>query len=471
MDDKLKQMMEQLDAEETEKLLSSEMMMKADAKAARRIKALVHEKAGFKPVRRRRLWYRLTAAAAIILLLLGSLVSFGGVQTVADAIGKLFGFVPGHGIVDPAGGLLYRMSAAPKKAENDDYILTLQNATATNSSISVNLLIEKRGAAPIITSEDKEAALRSAAANPKVSLLANGKRYDVHGWTRGIGKKYYTVSGDFTLPVSEMPENTIYTMAVENLALSVDFQLIRYDSYISLEEIGPTVYRKHLSVTAVSERVGNQLNVELYPLHDLYYKPYSFIKDKYNKALTGDVHLRTTKGERSYVANDEPYTSPLTRFSFNLAEDEQPIALEVPHVTLNSSESAKITLPVPKMNEKQPINKTVDFRDATAKIVSVERVMHQDENSGNSFDALKISLQYTNKQEDLKLNWVYLDGVNTGGFGWEFNEAGEAATYYYSLANYDRPTIELELKEPQYRLTEGISIKLDQKKRLTPPLE
>jgi len=464
MEDKLRTTLDQLDAEETEKLLSTEMTMKIDARTARRIQSRVYKQAGLLPVRRRRLRHRLAAAALLIVLFSGFL-SFGGYQPVADALGKLFGFVPGHGIVDSTSELLYRMSETEVKAENEDYMLTLQNAIATKSTVSVVIQLKnKNGEKSSINSEEKENLLQHAANLQNLRLIAAGKQYDMHGWVQGFNPNYTQITGNFSLPITDLPADTVYTLEDSQTQLSVQFHLQAYDSFQSLEDIGPTVYLKHVSVTATTERKGNLLNVNLYSLSDKLYEVSSFTRDKYNTALSGDMFLETTQGERPYIVSDAPATLPITQYSFAVTADEQPRTLHIPHLSLKSAESNTIKLPIPKMNEKQIINRELVYRDGSIKILAVERVKYSPSESDQAVDSLKLSLAYTNSEEEMKLGWVYLDGPNTGGFGWEFNEQGEAATYYYSLAGYDQSSIELELKNPEYRLSEGLQIQFDMDK-------
>jgi len=461
MEDKLKTTLDQLDAEETEKLLAAEMTMKIDARTARRIQSRVYKQAGLLPVRRRRLRYRL-AVAALLIVLFSGLLSFGGYQPVADALGKLFGFVPGHGIVDSNSELLYRMSESEAQAENDDYLLTLQNVIASKATMSIVIQLKHKHAEKTsINPEEKENILQHAANLQNLRLTAAGKQYDIHGWVQGSNQNYTHITGSFSLPITDLPADTVYTLEDTQTQLSVQFHLQAYDSFHSLEDIGPTVYLKHASVTATTERKGNLLNVNLYSLSDKLYEITSFTRDKYNTALSGDLVLETTQGEQPYIISDAPASLPITQYSFVIAANEQPLALHIPHLSLKSAESNTIKLPIPKMNEKQIINQDVVFRDGRIKILSVERVKYTPSESDHAVDSLKLSLTYTNTQEEMKLGWVYLDGPNTGGFGWEFNEQGEAATYYYSLADYDRSSIELELKNPEYRLSEGLQIPLD----------
>ncbi|MFC3769612.1 DUF4179 domain-containing protein [Paenibacillus sp. GCM10012303] len=190
MEDKLKALLDRLDADETGKLLDDDLSVPVDRKIAARIKANVYEKAGFRPVRARRRRKRLTAAAAL-LFLLAALASMN-FDSVTATIGKLFGYVPGYGIIEPEGGIKYGMQTPGVTAENEVYRLTLNEAIASGNKISVLFTLERKFTQPDNgpAAEEKERLLRERSQRHEVTLQAGEAAYNIshRGW--GTGGKF-----------------------------------------------------------------------------------------------------------------------------------------------------------------------------------------------------------------------------------------------------------------------------------------
>ncbi|MEF3311740.1 DUF4179 domain-containing protein [Paenibacillus sp. GYB004] len=462
MEDKLKALLDRLDADETGKLLDDDLSVPVDRKIAARIKANVYEKAGFRPVRARRQRKRLTAAAALLFLL--AVLASMNLDSVTATIGKIFGYVPGYGIIEPEGGIKYGMQTPGVTAENEVYRLTLNEAIASGNKISVLFTLERKqftqpdnGPA----AEEKERLLRERSQRHEVTLQAGEAAYNIshRGW--GTGGKFDIVYGDFILPESEIKPGTEYRLHYAYSGLTIAFTLQSYERFHSLEQIGPTVVHGPLSVTAVSSWSDDKLTVNLYPYSTGGYKLSSFTKDPYNDKLQGDLHLITDQGPKPYIQDRSPYVGVRKQFQFDRKDDgESNPVLHIPHVTLESKEAAAVTLKIPDMGERRTVNKALSFKDADVTVLDTEKVMHTDGNSGTVYEALKIRMSFQNKSDAFKLNWVYLDVDSTGDFGWEFDENGDATTYYLALTGYDKSSIKLTIRNPKYRITEGFRIAL-----------
>lgn len=461
MEDKLKALLDRLDAEETGKLLHDDLSVAIDRKTSARIKASVYGKAGFRPARTKRLRKRLTAAAAL-LILMAALVSMN-LDSVTATIGKLFGYVPGYGIVEPEGGIKYGLQTPGVTAANEAYRLTLNQAIASGNTISVFFTLERKqftqpdnGPA----AEEKERLLREISQRHEVTLQAGEAAYGIGNRVWGSGGKFDSVSGDFALPESDIKPGMEYRLHDTYSGLTVAFTLQSYERFHSLEQIGPTAVHGPLSITAVSSRSDDKLTVNLYPYSTGGYKLSSFTKDPHNDKLKGDLHLITDQGPEPYIQDRSPYVGVRKQFQFNLKDGESNPVLHIPHVTLESREAAAVTLKIPAMGGRRTVNEALSFKDADVMVLDTEKVMHTDGNSGTVYEALKIRMSFQNKSDAFKLNWVYLDVDGSGGFGWEFDENGDATTYYLALSGYDKSSLKLTIRNPKYIMTDGFRIPL-----------
>lgn len=462
MEDRIKQLLDRLDEDETERLLDGELPVVIDRRTAATIRKRVFARAGFQAARTRRLRYRFAAVAVAAIVIASAALASVGLETVAAAFGKLFGYAPGHGIVDGGSAIMYTMETPEPSAENDAYRLTLKSAVATRDTVSVFMTLARKanaGSGGALSEEDKQKQLEQAAKPQEVTLETEGRQYAMSGWSRGSGGQYDTVSGSFVMK-DRGPAPGEYRLRDSYSGLTVTFRLRTLDRFESLDQIGPTVYHKELSLTAVSDRTDDRVTINLYPIRTGAYKPVSFTRDPYNDELSGDLHLATDRGNRPYRPAEEPYIGPRTEFAFDVKPDENGLALVIPYVTVESEESAAVALTIPPMGQTRTVNKTVSFRDSTVTIRETAKVMYQPPSGGTTFEALRIQMAFHNKRDRFELNRLYLSGANTGGFGWEFDDSGAATTYYYSLVGYDKGSPRLELQHPQYLITDGFTIPL-----------
>ncbi|RXZ79771.1 hypothetical protein EBB07_21295 [Paenibacillaceae bacterium] len=478
---KIRQLLDELDADEANELLPDHLAMTIDRKAVNRIKQLTYAKAGLPSpngLRSHKRRNRLLIAAAIVLTLTISTASLG-YDTVSSAVARWFGLVPGHGIIDERSPLLYRLASPAQEAENDQFKLSLRNATATDQTITVWLDVEYKQRSPIDTREDKERLLAETSAAPTVFLQVNNHRYEISNWQRGIGERNESIMGNFTLPAEEVNDQNIYQLEVamgarigsQDPPLIVTFQLHGYDSFQSIEEIGPTVHvpSASLSLTAIATQTDRQLSIDLYPVYQGIYRISELTRDPYNQALgQDDLHVETNQGIKPFLESTRSGFSSRLHYEFQFNEGEKTRMLHIPYVTLESSESAAaLRLTLPKPDETKPINKQVSFADSTITVLEAARVTHMDPNTKSSYEALKLTFAYEAKSELLQPNWVYLDipELSGSGFGWEFDAAGLATTYYYALP--DNPSgkpsnkLNLTIKNPKYLLRDGLHIPLE----------
>lgn len=456
MEKKIIDMLDTLDIYETDNLLDTDLNMKIDASTMKRIKKAVYKKAGIN--RRKNIIKKgLTVAVAAVLLLVISTFAIG-VDNIANAFGRLFGFIPGYGIVENNETIKYTVDGHNLRSENDIAIITLDNVIATENKISVAFELFKKNFEESKSLEEKQKEWEQlenggTPKKPTIFLHANSNEFKMASFSIGGGGETDHVFIDFEVNPEDINSKTIYTLEYKDYNLSIDFNLKTYDSFESLYEIGPTGTHNNISITAVSSKKDNKLEVELYTINKSNYNISSFTKE-YDKGYEGkDVLLQTSKGVREYTTPGSSMGAN-NKFYFDLSSDEKDLVLKIPYLIVESNESQNISLKIPKEGEEIQLNKKVEFNDSTIVITKVEKV----KTDVNAFGDLRISFQYENKHNNkimcdtrfYRTNLV--GGIDGGGYSSTLDENGIVKAIDFALEKGDDKVLRLKLNRPKYYL-------------------
>lgn len=451
--------------EETEKLLDKDINTKANKKAINRVKSSVYKKAALKEKRNITISRRFAVCAAgfAVIIICFSLIGF---DNVAAAIGRMFTFIPGYGIVENNQRIKHVINEInePISDENSDIILTVTNAITTEKEITIMFEVKNKHYSKKQAAKEKQEALNGINNGESVTsesyLNANGKRYkETTGYKSSSGEiNVYAYSYE----VDSSDINTDITYLLEFNGLSASFKLKDYESFDMLEQIGATGYNNDISITAVPEFKGNKLTVELYSINKSEYEIYSYNKD-YDKGYLGeDLHLKTNNGIKKYTTPDG-WAGANNKFMFEINSADKDLILNIPYIIVQSREEYDVTLPIPETGEKITVNKKIEFKDCTMIITDVEKTFssHTD-----NYGELKLTLKYENILNNKIMIGADLAEVNSWGrtigsaWGSELNDDGIMETMYFNLNENQGNKIKLRVYDPVYYFTDDYVLEI-----------
>lgn len=461
LEKELEQILDECNVSEADLLLKKEIALEIDEKALRRIKHSVYHKSGLKKQKKNFSWKGMAIAAAFALVLI---TVFGmGVDNFAAAIAKPFRLLPGYGIVEEeqeerGSQILYTLSA-PAVSENETAVLTLNNVVAAKDSITIIAKFEMK-----LTDEgvlDKEEYLKHYPdpKAPKLNLYREGQKYDDAAINSAGSEIAQWITAEYALPSAHIDTATVYTLKEESSGLTVQFTLNFVESYTSLSAIGSTACKNDISITAVPEFKGNQLEVNLYPIN----KSGSHLDGFFRPAqgyLGQDLHLETSAGVRPYVMPDG-YGDGHGHFVFNLEREDQDLVLKIPFLLVQDIGEEKVTLPIPKKGQRLDEEYRVEFKDSTIVISGLELVDDEEE-----YEQLKMDLRYEDRLENKKMISANLYRTNLwgdiagGGYSSEIDESGRIKTIWFALEKGETRTLKLKFVNPAYYLIDEYALPL-----------
>ena len=471
MENRIKQILENLDSEQTEKLLEEMEPLTLPAGTQRKIEKRVlqrAEEAGLLirdekvtpagTIKSRRLFLRAAAVVLAGILLFFGLSIYPGYDQMSYAIQKWFRFVPGHGIVGEGDPLLYALNTPGLKVENESLSMTLLSAVSDGRYITVSLYFQRKSPDGSQALPDKTKLI--AASQASRIVLGEEEPILMTNWSRGSGGDHDSIYGSFTLPENTQAEpDREYIIRDLESGLELPFTLKSVEGFSDLEAIGPTVSHNALSVTAVPTYEEGLISVMLYSYNESLYKIKSFMGDSNNPVLTDEIHLSADGRDIEHETLGSSI-GPITFFGFKTSERPSSAELVIPWVTLESKEKEDVKVTIPAAGDSVVLNKQVSFNDSKVTLISSETVMKAVDESGKEQRCLKLTMDFENLNPAYSLYWLYLtDAKPSGGFSWEFDEEGMATTYYYFLEDSHQKNITLTLT-PTYITTSSYRIPL-----------
>ena len=465
MEEKIYELLDNMDMSQTDRLLDKDMEIELNARLLKRIKKSAFKKAG---LRRKSsiLKKGLTAVAAVAVLSVLAAAAVG-TENVANAFGRLFSFIPGYAIVENSREIEFIGDGSGLKAENPKAVLSIHSITASRNEIRVSLRLEKKDPGQSGYPAQKQSGFKELRGGgllvkPDVTLYTKEKKYGPEGYVMSSGSKSETIDINFKVPEAEIDTRTFYTLRYNEYDLSVNFKLKSYESYDSLEEIGPTDEKNGISITAVSEIKDNKLEVELYTVNKSKYRLTSFNKI-YNGYHGMDLNLETDGGTRGYQI-PESYGTPNNRFIFDISPEDKNMVLNIPCLTVESRESRNIALKIPKEGSRLPADIKVKFDDGTMVIKEVERLKSSE---NNEYGALRINFTYENNSGGMLMRNAGFTRINllgmpqSGGYKSEMGEDDIVRSVDFDLKKDENSTLRLKIENPEYFLPEGYKLAIN----------
>lgn len=406
----------------------------------------------------------LTIAAAAVLLF----IIIVNHNSIGYAFQRILSFIPGVGILENNQEILYRLKDTVT-TENELATLTVNNAIATNESISVIFEIVRKNYTEEELKADKEKEWENlkngeGIREPRIYLQTNGQKFKSinHSYAGGGPREYYNyyfeISSELINPLNN------FKLVFEDLDIEADFRLVTLEQYSSLNDIGTTAIHNNISLTATANLEDNKLKVHVYPLNYSGYTLISFDREYefnyFNKKMT----LKTDKGDKTYTLPDSYGSGINAAYTFDLSDGANYSILSIPYVVVESAEEKRVTLPIPQAGEVLPVNKEVVFEEGSVLIKDVEKIIYTNEDETSDFHAeLKVNLEYKNSDQNKQLVGVDLTNKKSEGKSWELDEDNRVKTFYYMLNDPDKDKIKLYLTKPRYVLMEEYKLDLRNK--------
>ncbi|MCL2322161.1 MAG: hypothetical protein FWC47_08665 [Oscillospiraceae bacterium] len=458
MEDKIKNILNDLDVEQTEKLLIDGMKFKIDKRLKDNIKKTVYMKTGIKE-KRKISFKRVFVTIMVALLIIITSLNVIGIDKVVAYISNVFKFLPGYGIVENDDMYVIEQAGS---IENDDVVFQLNNAIGTKDSISIMFTTKMKNYSDPDVKENT-----NGPENPNLILYVNNKECKMYSYSMG-DSGYGVVSGTFTysLKPEDINVNNLYKLYYEKYNLSLEFKLKDVQTFGKLEDIGPTGYNNDISVTAVPSFYGDKLEVNLYSIANSKFHIESYCKFS-NKGYKGeDMTLETESGVKNYVMPDATWDG-YNKFEFNVEPTDKNFILRIPYLIVNAYNEEKIAnIKIPEDGEKITINERIDFQDSSMIITDVEKVK-DDDGTGFGYGYLKMNIRYENKHENIIMKGAAFNRVNIfgkfigGGYYIETDDNNEITTLGYYLQKDDRGTLRLKVSNPSFYITDEYVLKFN----------
>lgn len=483
-EEEIRDIMENLELEETDKLLASireeeifcedSVIMDMKGRIADKL-GIEKEAMGVKKVHKeidkkhslakkyaskkmiRRKGYAIIAAAIILLFVVG--ISNG---SIVQAFNKLYSMIPGVGILENNQDILYQLKSQIS-AENDQGTLKLLSATATKNEITVSFEFTRKNFSEEQQLKEKEEewkSLESDGSSLKRSLVylkVDSQTFQMESGSScgGGASEFFSFTYKTGQDYTNVSKN--YTLSFEKYDIKADFQLVTLKQYHDLNEIGTTEIHNNISLTATAVLKDNKLSVHVYPVNNSKFRLISFNQDYDQEYFGKKLTLITDKGEKAYTLPDSYGSGMNAAYTFDVSDGAKNYILSVPFVVVESKEEEKISLPIPKEGEIIELNKRIEFEDGCVMIKSVEWVK---EDKGNPYGDLRVHLEYENTEDNMRLVSVELTRKKSEGCSMEVDDQNRIKTINYVLNKSDKNKLKLYVVKPRYVIMDRYKLEL-----------
>jgi len=422
-------------------------------------------------------WRRFSAIAAVLFL---AVIIANNSEYVQAAIKKIFSFIPGIAITqeDQEGknSVLYSMDGDPQTQSNGKITFTVNNAYVTNYSIDIawemsinfideskikynttseeiNKMIEENGASSYLKADNKAGSYCSFI-ETTIDIKAGDETFSVP--IKSGGGTLTTqncISGIDYIPdiIKEYGVNTPITVSIGGMSFDVKLKPIEY--YDSIDEIGPTVFKNDISLTAMPTWKDNELTIKMYSLnYSEFSQVYGFCDD-YNESTRPYLEI----GGKNILSDS--IDGDGTEFSFNLdgysvtEQDKENAKLHIPIILMLNQEDVTFDI---KVNKDGTVNHPdkVSFKYSDINIVSMKV------GAKDWPDCIQMEYSVTDNTENIKLSSFNVSSVNgrlTGGMACWTQTESENGIFMIAFQHGDMPITNYKtvtISSPSYLVTD-----------------
>ncbi len=347
----------------------------------------------------------IAASLAVIFCLLWGI----GFENVYAGVRELFSFIPGVGIREEQGAV-YAWEPATGRLENEGMTAQILQACYMDGMLSVT--VEVDGMA--LWGED-------------FSFYVNGAAQPLHDGDSFFYSLATASDGSmlaFDIPMEAPKEQDLFEIEIRGFHGRLAFTLTPCKTYEQLQEIGPTVTKNGISLTATANRFGNELVVWCYDTrwNSATQDTLMGIGQPINSAYDLLRYIETESGHIQDVGSGWRLRN---RMVFQLQEGDKTAVLHVPYLAMYRQEKARATLRLP--DTKSTPNIAIETSLGTIRVESMERFPE-----GENKDRIRILLAYDNQSEQERM---YSIGYQISG----------GLTDYFSVTTSDGTMQELNV--------------------------
>ncbi len=393
------------------------------------------------PFRQRPAFKRLIACAASVLLVVGVLTMVG-FDNVSAAMRQLVSFIPGVGI-EPAGSVIYTLQPITGKLENGDDSAQVFRATYSGGQLSVTVQIDGR-----------------SIYNEQFHFYRNGVLVDLQGGE----SPYYSLATssdssmiDFAIPMEAPDEEDRFEVEIDGFEGRLAFTMRPCETYEDLQEIGPTVTRNGISVTATAHRNGNELVVWCYETRDE--SATDDLLCAFGMPGNGsNVVMKYVETESGKLFNSASGWVLVNRSVYQLADTDTTATLHIPYLSMYREEKGKAKISLPKSYGMHHSDIAIETSLGEILITSVER---KPSGSDPNEDIILLEFAYENRREEERIyHFSYeIDGKMSGAMIAD-PEAG-VVRYIEVLVDKDETKLDFSISGIEYYLMGEYEIELD----------
>lgn len=287
-------------------------------------------------------------AASLVILLIAAFA----IPPVRAAIGKLFTFIPGIGIVERGETVIYTMNPIISTMESKRDRAHLDNAVYLNKYLTVR-----------VSGKGLPKTFHDATVYRNGEALTRDSASSSWGGNDG----YASISFKVAKPAPE----DVFSVRIDGFPDELTFTMTECGDYQTLADIGPTDTQNGISVTALASR-SNEGKLEVWCY------PFGLPEDR----LVGIGELYYAGGrERTFIETESGFRSiysgtgarTMERFLFDMPEEDASATLNIPYLSYTKDERHTVTLPVPEDYTTVPCDIAVSCSLGTIKITDITR--------------------------------------------------------------------------------------------------
>lgn len=377
--------LDNLTAQQAERLLDENMEMKISRKERKRIKQSVFEKAGLKEKKRVFVPKKMVAWAAAFAIIITSL-SLVGFDNVAAAIRDLFTFVPGVGITVKSDDTIYAIDSIVGQVKSGNAKTNIVSAVYAEGYLNVTVeVLGKKLFHDGFTFFVNEEEINYREEEPS------------NGYVLSVSTDSTMLS--FSYKSKAPTKDDLYKISVSGFAEQLSFKMTPCLDYDDIKQIGPTDTQNGISITTTAQKIDGQLVIWCYP-----FKTADATKDMllgYGEPANGVFNtLRYIKAESGQIFHTGGGWQLRNRLVFDMPESERSATLHIPYLAMLRQEKKKLTVDIPKDYKTVDSGTILETGLGTIKVLEVQREPYDFEKDR---DTVRIYFEFNSKDENARL--------------------------------------------------------------------
>ncbi len=383
------------------------------------------------------------ACCASVVLIAGIVLSVGS-ERVSAAMRTFFSFIPGVGLQENTDQAIYTFVPITERVESGSAKAEIVRAYYADGRLSLMVAID---------------GLR---VSEEIRLRINGVFCDMH--TPDDPDYLLALSGDGTLLnasiESDPPaDSDRFEVEIAGFAECLAFSMKPCKTYEDLCEVGPTVTKNGISLTATARRVENELVVFCY-------------ESRENGATEDDlvgigmpsnggyIRTRYMETENGYMEEITGSWGMITRSIWKPIGSEWPreATLHIPYLSMWHKDSGSVTLLLPSAYTTIGSDAAIQTDLGSIRLHSIERTPYQEDPTR---DRLMIAVSYDDRFEDRCIYSFHYTIAGKPPCAIHIDHENGTTAYIEVIVERDTTRLDMSIDGVYYYLMEEYVIPLD----------